>query len=135
MLARVPIYRLVVISYKFSVSNLKPEAMENFRGMCCCIFKVRTRAVSGNTAIHIAASRGQLRFCKKICWALYHKSGGDSDASTAFSLVRETVNAHGGKRGQGAVDLGLACNVELGRYLKEVWGGVEQVKPPNRKPW
>ena len=96
------------------------------------MFEVRTRAVSGSTAIHIAASRGQLRFCKKICWSLYHKCGGDSDASAAFSLVQETVNARGGKRGAGAVDMGLGCNVELGRYLKDVWGGIEQVRPPNR---
>ena len=96
--------------------------------------------MSGSTALHIAASRGQLRFVKKMCWSLYHKLGGSStdprshQSAVAFHMVRDLLNSSGGKRGQGVVDMALGANVETAMYLKNHWNAVEQVPAPARRP-
>ena len=67
--------------------------------MFCKPFKksmrCRVRAPSGATAFHIAASRGQIAYVKRLVWSLYHKSGGDSQASYAFGVVRSVLNSPG----------------------------------------
>ena len=85
------------------------------------MYLLRTRAPSGATAFHIAASRGQARILKKLLWSLYHKCGGDEKSSTAFGVVRTVLNSPGLKRGQGVVDAALATNIELAMYLKHNW--------------
>ena len=92
--------------------------------------RCRVRAPSGATAFHIAASRGQIAYVKRLVWSLYHKSGGDSQASYSFGVVRSVLNSPGLKRGQGVVDAALASNNDLAQYLKHQWGGRELLDAP-----
>ena len=65
---------------------------------------LQVRSPSGATAFSMAASRGQLRVVKALCWALYHKLG---DSELAWSQVRRVINTPSGPRGAGCVDQAL----------------------------
>ncbi|CAE7033967.1 unnamed protein product [Symbiodinium sp. CCMP2592] len=106
--------------------------------MACLACYRLTRAASGSTALHIAASRGQLSFIKKICWSLYHKLGGSSEyggerSTAAFHMVGACLNSPGGKKGQGVVDMALGNNIECASYLKTTWGGRELLENPRKR--
>ena len=80
--------------------------------------------------LHIAASRGQLRFVKKILWSLYHKLG---STEAAYGTVQQMLNSPGGKRGQGVADMALGANVQCAEYLKATWGAREQLENPRKR--
>ena len=85
---------------------------------------IAARATSGMTAVHMAASRGQIQTIKRLLYGLYAKGGENEEA---LAEVRAVLNSPGGQRGSGCLDLALRCNVDLANYLEYIWGAKPQV--------